>query len=57
MDVIEDIIADGDQVGLLFRVTGTHRANFFGIPATGKKIDVYELGILLQLGAVHMLLG
>jgi len=45
VDVIEDIIADGDQVGLLFRITGTHRGNFYGIPPTGKKIDIYEAAI------------
>jgi predicted ester cyclase len=45
VDVVEDIIADGDRVGLLFRVTGTHRGNLFGIPATGRRVDVYELGL------------
>jgi predicted ester cyclase len=44
-DAIEDIIADGDMVGMLFRITGTHRGNFFGIPPTGKTIDLYEAGI------------
>jgi len=46
VDVMEQVIADGDRVGLLFRVTGTHTGNFFGIPATGKKIDVYEVAML-----------
>jgi predicted ester cyclase len=46
VDVIEDVVAEGDKVGLLFRLTGTHRANLFGIPATGRKIDVYEAAIL-----------
>ena len=46
VDVIEEVIADGDRVGLLFRVTGTHTGNFFGIPATGKKIDVYEVALI-----------
>ena len=45
VDVIEEVIADEDRVGLLFRLQGTHQGNLFGIPATGKKIDVYELGI------------
>jgi predicted ester cyclase len=44
IDVIEDIIADGDRVGLLFRVSGTQRGNFYGIPATGRKIDIHEIG-------------
>lgn len=46
VDVMEQVIADGDRVGLLFRVTGTHSGNFFGIPATGKRIDVYEVALL-----------
>lgn len=46
VDVMEQVIADGDRVGLLFRVTATHTGNFFGIPPTGKKIDVYEVALL-----------
>ena len=45
VDVIEDIVAEEDRVGLLFRLQGTHQGNFFGIPPTGRKIDVYEVGI------------
>jgi predicted ester cyclase len=46
VDVIEQVIAEGDRVGLLFRVTATHTGNFFGIPPTGKRIDVYEIAFL-----------
>ena len=46
VDVIEKVIAEGDRVGLLFRVTGTHTGEFFGIPATGRKVDVYEIAML-----------
>ncbi len=46
VDVMEQVIADGDRVGLLFRVTGTHTGNFFGIPPTGKRIDVFEVALL-----------
>lgn len=45
VDVIEEVIADGDRVGLLFRVTGTHEGTLFGIPPTGRPIDVYEVGL------------
>ncbi len=45
VDIIEDMIADGDRVGMLFRVTGTHLGNFYGIPATGRSIDIYEVGL------------
>jgi predicted ester cyclase len=44
-DTIEQVIAEGDMVGMLFKVRGTHRGNFNGIPPTGKTIDVHELGI------------
>ena len=46
VDVIEQVIADGDRVGLLFRVTATHTGPFFGIAPTGRKIDVYEVAWL-----------
>ena len=46
VDVIEQVIAEGDTVGLLFRLTATHAGNLFGIPPTGKKVDVYELALL-----------
>lgn len=46
VDVIEQVIAEGDRVGLLFRVTATHTGSFFGIAATGRRIDVYEIAWL-----------
>jgi predicted ester cyclase len=46
VDVIERVIADGDRVGLLFRVTATHTGAFFGVPASGRRIDVYEVAML-----------
>ena len=45
VDVIEEVIAEDDRVGLLFRLQGTHQGNLFGIAPTGKKVDVYESGI------------
>ena len=44
-DTIEQMIAEGDRVGMLFKVRGTHRGNYNGIAPTGKTIDVHELGI------------
>lgn len=46
VDVIERVIADGDRVGLLFRVTATHTGGFFGVSASGRRIDVYEIAFL-----------
>jgi predicted ester cyclase len=50
VDVIEEVIAEGEHVGLLFRITGTHQGNLFGIPPTGRKIDVYEAAIFRIAG-------
>ena len=46
VDIIEHVVAEGDTVGLLFRLNATHQGNLFGIPPTGKKIDVYEIALL-----------
>ncbi len=37
---VDDLIAEGDKVSARIRMTGTHRAEFMGIPATGRTIDV-----------------
>src|SRR5262249_49336892 len=34
-DTIEAIIAEDDLVGMLFKVRGTHKGNFYGIEPTG----------------------
>lgn len=43
-DEILDIIAKGDRVWCVWRITGTHTGELFGIPATGRSIDVLEMG-------------
>ncbi len=45
VDTGVEIIAEGDMVGYLFKLQGTHKGNFLGIPPTGKTVDVYEIGI------------
>jgi steroid delta-isomerase-like uncharacterized protein len=42
----EDVLASGDKVVGRVRVTGTHRGEFIGIPATGKSIDVQAVDIV-----------
>jgi predicted ester cyclase len=37
---IEDIIAEGDQVWVHVKITGTHTGNYRGLAPTGKKIVV-----------------
>jgi len=36
----EDIIVDGLRVALLCRVSGTHGGEFFGVPPTGRRIEI-----------------
>ncbi len=37
---VDDMIAEGDRVFVLARLTGTQRGEFMGIAATGNTIDV-----------------
>jgi steroid delta-isomerase-like uncharacterized protein len=43
---IEDLIAEGNRVVARVRITGTHTADFYGIPATGKRINVSAIYIV-----------
>lgn len=36
----EDIIAEGDRVGVRFTIRGVHKGDFMGIPSTGRQIEV-----------------
>jgi steroid delta-isomerase-like uncharacterized protein len=38
--LVEETIAASDKVVSRFKWTGTHRADFLGIPATGRKVTV-----------------
>ena len=38
------IVEQGNQVAALMRMQGTHRAEWRGIPATGKTVDAREAG-------------
>ena len=43
---IDDMIAEGDQVVTKKTFTGTHQADFFGIPATGKPVTLQFVDIM-----------
>ncbi len=38
--VIEEMVGEGDKVFSRFTWHGTHRSEFFGVPATGREIAV-----------------
>lgn len=42
---VEDQVAEDDKVVTRFTITGTHQAEFAGIPATGKGIIITALNI------------
>ena len=42
----QDVLPSGDKVVARARATGTHRGEFMGIPATGKRIDVQLVDII-----------
>jgi predicted ester cyclase len=42
----EAIYTDGDTVIARVRVTGTHNGEYFGIPPTGKSIDITGIDIV-----------
>ena len=37
---VEDVVAEGDRVAGRFSLRGTHNGPLFGVPATGKPVDV-----------------
>lgn len=44
--VVENEIAEGDTVAAVVRMTGTHQADFMGIPATGRKVIVHVMDMV-----------
>lgn len=45
IDAIEDIVAKDDRVWAVWTLRGRHTGELFGIPATGRTIEIVEMGI------------
>ncbi|TCO62755.1 ester cyclase [Actinocrispum wychmicini] len=45
VDTVEDIIAKDDRVWAVWTLRGHHTGTLFGIPATGRSLEVTEMGI------------
>ena len=43
---VEELLEDGDKVIARVRFAGTHRGEFMGIPATGKRFDIAVIDII-----------
>ena len=44
-NILLELTAKNDKVWGIFRVVGTHTGSLYGIPATGRHIDVVEVGL------------
>lgn len=44
-NILLELTAKDDKVWGIFRVVGTHTGSLYGIPATGRHIDVVEVGL------------
>jgi len=43
---IDHLMAEGNQVACCFTITGTHRGEYLGIPATGREVSFTGITIL-----------
>ncbi len=43
--MIDDTVSEKDKMVLAWRITGTHKGEFLGVPATGKKLTITGITI------------
>jgi steroid delta-isomerase-like uncharacterized protein len=46
----DDLLGEGDKVACRYTWHGTHRDDFFGVPATGKQVEVSGISIYRVAG-------
>jgi steroid delta-isomerase-like uncharacterized protein len=61
---VEDQVAEGEKVTTRYTLSGTHEGEFFGVPASGRRVEVsginidrFEGGKLVEEWASYDLLG
>jgi steroid delta-isomerase-like uncharacterized protein len=42
---VDDLVAEGDKVSMRATGRGTHRGDYFGVPATGNAVEFTEINI------------
>ena len=47
---VEFLIAEGDRVAGHFVLTGTHRGLFYGLPGTGRRVEVKGVDLVRVIG-------
>jgi steroid delta-isomerase-like uncharacterized protein len=48
--VVEDEVAEGEQVVVRYTVHATHQGTFMGMPATGKQVRATAINVLRIVG-------
>jgi steroid delta-isomerase-like uncharacterized protein len=43
---VEGLVAEGDRVAARVTIRGTHEAEFMGVPATGKQIEIQAIDVI-----------
>ena len=46
VETVDDLVAEGDRVGLRLTLRGTHLGAFRGAEATGKRVEVMGMAIV-----------
>jgi hypothetical protein len=51
-DIVVDVVASGERVTAIWRVTGTRAGRFLGVEPTGTDIDMWEVGAWRIVGGL-----